>query len=157
MIVFFCALIASAQSYYGRVSDPDGYTNIRRGPSTGSPIVRSYSSGDFLYYTPVGNGWCKVYSGARSSTFMGYMHSSRIVSVNPNIRGNASPILYPGHITDPVDNYVNVRKGPGTNYGIVARLYVGEFVYYSKTNSKWVKVYNSSRRYLGYVYRNRIY
>lgn len=157
MIAFFSAISVSAQQYYGRVSDPDGYTNIRRGASTSSPIVRRYSSGDYLYYTPVGNGWSKVYSGARSSTFMGYMHTSRIVRVNPNGRGDSSPSLYSGYITDPVDNYVNVRKGPGTNYGIVTRLYVGDFVYYSKTNSNWVKVYNSSKRYLGYVYRDRIY
>ena len=31
-----------AQQYYGRVSDPDGYTNIRSGASTRYPIIGSY-------------------------------------------------------------------------------------------------------------------
>ncbi len=69
---------------YGRVSDPDGYTNIRRGPSTKSPIIGRYNSGDYLYYVPQSNGWSKVYSGVRGNTFMGYMHTSRIRRVNPN-------------------------------------------------------------------------
>ena len=71
--------------YYGRVSDPDGYTNIRREASINSPITRRYNSGEYLYYIPMSNGWSKVYSANRSSTFIGYMHTSRIVRVNQNV------------------------------------------------------------------------
>lgn len=159
LIMMVSALTVSAQQYYGRVSDPDGYTNIRRGPSTNSPIVRRYSSGDYLYYTPESNGWCRVYSGARSGTYMGYMHSSRIRRVNPNNSNDySSPSsdFRSGYITDPVDSYVNIRKGPGTNYAITGRLNVGTFVYYTRTGSNWYKVYNSSKRYLGYIYYDRI-
>jgi uncharacterized protein YgiM (DUF1202 family) len=149
-----------AQQYYGRVSDPDGYTNIRTGASVNSPITRRYYSGYYLYYTPMKNGWSKVYSGARSNTFMGYMHTSRIVRVNPNSGYSSSTYtsngLRRGTIVDPRDNYVNVRKGPGTNYSIVTCLYVGTTVYYQGSSSNWVRVYNSSMQYLGYVYRNRI-
>ena len=158
LTVLFTVMSVNAQQYYGRVSDPDGYTNIRKGPGVKYPISGRYSSGDYLYYTPVGNGWAKVYSGARSSTYMGYMATSRIIKINPN--GNdyssSSSNYYSGYITDPKDNYVNVRKGPGTNYAIRSRLYVGDFVYYTRTSSKWVKVYNSNYQYLGYVYRDRI-
>lgn len=69
---------------YGRVTDPDGYTNIRKGPSTNYPIVRRYYSGEYLYYVPQKSGWSKVYSGVSNSTYMGYMHTSRIKRVNPN-------------------------------------------------------------------------
>lgn len=74
----------TSQKRYGMVSDPDGYTNIRVSPSVHSQITRRYSSGNYLYYIPLGNGWSKVYSGVSNSTFMGYMHTSRIVRVNPN-------------------------------------------------------------------------
>ena len=153
------ALTVCAQKYYGRVSDPDGYTNIRRGPSTSSPIVRRYNSGEYLYYTPQGNGWSKVYSGARSGTYMGYMSTSRIQRINPNNSYDSAPAsnFMSGYITDPDDNYVNLRKGPGTNYAIVGRLQVGTYVYYTTGGSNWLKVYNRSKKYLGYVYYDRIY
>lgn len=82
IVVLFSVMGLHAQQYYGMVSDPDGYANIRKGPSTSSPIVSRYQSGYYLYYTPDKNGWCKVYSGTSSDTFMGYMHSSRIMPVN---------------------------------------------------------------------------
>lgn len=159
LTVVFVTLSSSAQKYYGMVSDPDGYTNIRRGPGTSYAISRRYSSGDYLYYTPVGNGWAKVYSGAKANTYMGYMATSRIIKVNPNggnSYNNRARNYRSGYITDPTDSYVNVRKGPGTNYAIATRLYVGDFVYFTSGSGSWVKVYNSDYRYLGYVYRNRI-
>ena len=151
-----------AQQYYGRVSDPDGYTNIRSGASTRYPSIGSYRSGYYLYYTPMSNGCSKVYSGTRSNTFMGYMHTSRIVRINPNSSssyttgGTSTSSLRRGTIVDPRDNYVNVRKGPGTNYAIVSRLWIGTTVYYQGSSSGWVKVYNGNRNYLGYVARSRI-
>ena len=160
LILMASALTLSAQQYYGRVTDPDGYTNIRRGPSTGSAIVRRYNSGEYLYYTPAGNGWSKVYSGARSNTFLGYMHTSRIARVDPNSRyDRPAPRrdnFFSGRITDPTDYYVNIRKGPGTNYAITGRLDIGTFVYYTPTNSNWVKVYSRNKRFLGYVQSSRI-
>ena len=162
-ILFALMFVASvttvnAQKYYGRVSDPDGYTNIRRGPSTSTAIVRRYYSGDYLYYTPQAGGWSKVYSGAKSNTFMGYMSTSRIVKVNPNGGNtNTSTNYRSGYITDPTDSYVNVRKGPGTNYAIASRLYVGTFVYYTKYSKTWYKVYNKNKTFLGYIYYNRVY
>ena len=151
-----------AQQYYGRVSDPDGYTNIRSGASTKYPITGRYRSGYYLYYTPMSNGWSKVYSGTRSNTFMGYMHTSRIVHINPNSSSGytnystSTSSLRRGTIVDPRDNYVNVRTGPGTKYSIATRLWIGTTVYYQGSTSSWVRVYNTSRQYLGYVYRNRI-
>ena len=70
-----------------------------------------------------------------------------------------------GQIRDPVDNYVNVRKGPGTNYAIVDQKYVGSCIYFQKTNTNWLKVYEEEYLYdeetwklnhIGYVYKDRI-
>lgn len=150
---------ANAQKYYGYVSDPDGYTNIRSSASSKSSIVGTYRSGDYLYYTPAKNGWCKVYTSTSSNSFMGYMHSSRIVRVDPNRNYQEelddTPNLRQGYIVDPTDNYVNVRTGPGSKYAISTHLYVGTFVYYEK-GSKWVRVYDQDMNYLGYIARSRI-
>lgn len=158
--------VTAAPQFYGQVSDPDGYTNIRRGPGTNYPIVRQYNSGDYLYYTPQKNGWSLVYSGVKASTFMGYMHTSRIVRIDPNSGSSYSSSgssysssggnYHEGYIVDPVDDYVNIRKGPGTNYAIVGRLDTYTDVYYTTTGSNWYKVYDGNYNYLGYVYYNRI-
>ena len=141
---------------YGMVSDPDGYTNIRKEPTTKAPIVRRYNSGEYLYFFPLNNGWSLVYSGAKTNTFMGYMSTNRIVKVNPNGNANTTPAYQSGHITDPVDTYVNIRKGPGTNYAITGRLDTGTFVYYQPAATGWVKVYDDNKTFLGYVAKNRI-
>ena len=158
-------VVTAAPQFYGQVSDPDGYTNIRRGPGTNYPIVRQYNSGDYLYYTPQNNGWSLVYSGVKASNFMGYMHTSRIVKINPNQGSSYSSSsnsscsnrnYHEGYIVDPVDNYVNIRKGPGINYAIVGRLNTYTDVYYTTTGSNWYKVYDGNYNYLGYVYFDRI-
>lgn len=141
---------------YGMVSDPDGYTNIRKEPTTKAPIVRRYNSGEYLYFFPLNNGWSLVYSGAKTNTFMGYMSTNRIVKVNPNSNANTTPAYQSGHITDPVDTYVNIRKGPGTNYAITGRLDTGTFVYYQPAATGWVKIYNDDKVFLGYVAKSRV-
>ena len=155
-ILMASMLTISAQQYYGRVQDSDGYTNIRRGPSTSSAIVRQYQSGDYLYYTPQRNGWSKVYSGNKASTFMGYMHTSRIVRVNPsrnNNGGTTTTTKRRGIAYDPNDTYINVRKGPGTKYAIASQLLNGVTIYI-EGSGKWLKVYDEDMRYLGYAHRS---
>ena len=155
MVTLLSVLTMNAQQYYGRVQDSDGYTNIRRGPGTNYAIVRQYNSGDYLYYTPQKNGWSKVYSAKNANSFMGYMSTSRIVKVNPN-SGYDGDAFLSGVITDPTDSYVNVRRGPGTNYAISSRLDVGTRIYYVRTGTGWVKVYDRGKNYLGYVAASRI-
>ncbi len=151
-------ITVDAQKYYGYVSDPDGYTFVRAAASTNAEILREYASGEYLYYTPLKNGWSKVYSDGSSSSFMGYMHTSRIVRVEADdVEDDDLTGFEQGYIVDPEDDYVNVRKGPGTNYSIVCRLEVGTTVFFNADpKSKWVEVYDEYMNYLGYVYRNRI-
>lgn len=156
MAIILSTMGIQAQQYYGRVSDKDGYSNIRRGPGTNYAIVRTYRSGDYLYYTPQNNGWSKVYSGKSSNTYMGYMSTKLIVKVNPETGASQPSSLMRGTITDPVDSYVNVRRGPGTNYAISSQLSVGTTVYYEVANKNWAKVYNSKKTFLGYVALSRI-
>ena len=160
LVAFMASFISvDAQKYLGYVSDPDGFTYIRAAASNKAEILGDYTSGEYLYYTPMKNGWSKVYSDANSSSFMGYMHTSRIVRVeaeNVNIKDTYESAYERGYIVDPDDDYVNVRKGPGTNYAIVCRLAVSTDIVFKKTKSKWVKVYDEDGNYLGYVYHSRI-
>ena len=148
-----------APQLYGHVSDPDGYTNIRRGPSTKYPVVGQCNSGDYIYYTPQSNGWSKVYSSAEANSFMGFVHTSRIINNSSKQGSSQSPSksnYHEGYIADPVDSYVNVRKGPGTSYAIVVQLDNNTSVYYTTTGSNWYKVYDDNYNYLGYVHKDRI-
>ncbi len=159
LFIFVSALTVNAQQYYGRVSDPDGYTNIRSGPSTKYAIKRSFNSGDYLYYTPESNGWSKVYSGTSSSTFMGYMHTSRIKRVetsSPSSSVSSSSFKY-GCVSDP-DGYTNIRRGPSTSYAICRRYNSGDYLYYSPQSNGWSKVYSGTRSstYMGYMHTSRI-
>jgi len=80
---------------------------------------------------------------------------------------------YIGQIVDPRDNYVNVRKGPGTNYSVVMRIYTWSYIvnnelfdnnsmsyqlafYFKKTSSNWYKLYSAPGEFIGYIYKDRI-
>lgn len=159
LLIVLMAVGVQAQQYYGRVSDKDGYTNIRRGPSTSYPIVSRYKSGDYLYYTPAENGWCKVYSGKSSNTFMGYMHKNHIVKVDPTGSQSSSnkTTFYYGRVSDK-DGYTNIRRGPSTSSPIVGRYKSGDYLYYIPTQSGWYKVYSAkkSSSFMGYMHKSHI-
>lgn len=85
---------------------------------------------------------------------------------------------YVGDIIDPVDNYVNVRKGPGKNYPIVRKVHTAEWCFdhreeyfdnpkdsgrffYKKTNGKWWKLYEpawdgTQPKFIGFIYYDRL-
>ena len=49
-----------------------------------------------------------------------------------------------GQMTDPKDDYVNIRKGPGTNYPVVYKAELGtgnSCILFKKTGSNWYEVY----------------
>lgn len=156
LIVTLAASVADAQEYYGRVKDADGYTNIRRAPTTDAAVVRRYNSGDYLYYTPLEGGWSKVYSAKQSSSFMGYMSTSRIVRINTDRVVTPEADMTLGYITDPKDSYVNVRRGPSTDHAICGRLNVGDAVYFQNVGNGWVRIYNRDKKALGYVAKSRV-
>lgn len=79
--------------------------------------------------------------------------TSQTSQIEPKLDANSS--LRSGVIVDPVDDYVNVRSGKGTNHSILQRLDVGTIVLY-EPGHKWVKVYDTNKSFLGYVYHDRI-
>lgn len=119
----------------------------------------AYSKGEEVWYKKDKQG--RIYFG-EGAEFMGPFPASCV-----KFSG-----YYVGEIVDPRDNYVNIRKGPGTNYPVVTRIYTSDWVrntetycddfqhqgrfLYQKTNSNWYKIYSSPGKFLGYIYRDRI-
>ena len=52
--------------------------------------------------------------------------------------------------------YTNIRKGPGTNYPIVAKVKDGSSIYYSAGTNGWYKVYTDKMQFSGYVSASKI-
>lgn len=61
------------------VVDPDGWTNLRSGPSTASPIVGRVNEGELFWTEPRDGAWWPVRTSAGAE---GYIHRSR-VRLNP--------------------------------------------------------------------------
>lgn len=80
LFVLAAISISSSAQIFGYVKQEGGYTNVRRGPGTSYDIVTKIKDGSGIYYEPYNNSWCKVFNN--SKLFIGYMHSSKIVSSN---------------------------------------------------------------------------
>ena len=62
------------------ISDPDGWTNVRSGPSTNHQIVGKVFEGDVIYYQVVkGSNWYKIFDSDKC--YWGYLHKSRLVRI----------------------------------------------------------------------------
>lgn len=74
----------SAQSDLGVINDPDGYTNVRSGKGSQKPIIgKIYEEEVFLFASqqkPSGNWW-PVICNCKEGYLEGYMHKSRIISI----------------------------------------------------------------------------
>ena len=55
--------------------------------------------------------------------------------------------FYKVSATDPVDNYVNIRKGPGTKYPVVGKVKVNSNFFVKELENNWVKVYGIKSDY----------
>jgi hypothetical protein len=57
------------------IQDPDGFTNVRSGPTTESDVVARVYDGEVFYTFRQGSSWWKVRT---KDSIVGYMHVSRI-------------------------------------------------------------------------------
>ena len=130
IFLFSIFLSVNAQSRLGYLTRNYSYYNY------------NYKKGESVYYKPAGKGKVRIWGASE--------WEKAIPESYVKFSG-----YYAGTITDPVDDYVNVRSGPGTNYPIVTTVDVCEPWLYKKTNTNWVKLY-SNRTCIGYIYGNRI-
>ena len=122
MVVLTTTICANAQFKIGI---------LKKNLYKGTDLV-SYSGGE-VAYTETKNGKVKIYIVIETDYQYIGIFSRNLVDFCG---------YYHGEVKDPRDEYVNIRKGPGTNYPIVGKVYVGNFLIFKKTDSNWYEVYN---------------
>ncbi|MCI4668312.1 MAG: SH3 domain-containing protein [Bacteroidia bacterium] len=70
--------LCESPSGTGQINDPDGYTNLRYGPSTRSTVIRKIERGEIFFYKERNDSWWEVITldGRK-----GYMHYTRVQPV----------------------------------------------------------------------------
>ena len=143
--IFFLILIllalplraeAAADIKAGAVTTSGGSLNVRTRPSTGSPTAASLKKGSYItLHSRSGSWWQVEYDKGKT----GYCHADYITVV----QGTAASVnIRSGSL--------NVRSGPGTQYGKTASLYAGENVLLLSTSGGWSRIlYHGTKT--GYV------
>ena len=120
-------------------------------------------NGYTMFYTEVGNGSkVRIYYGSNDEANGDRIWEDGVYPASyVKFTG-----YYCGEITDPTDDLVNIRKGPGTQYAVVDKIWVDEFVVFKKTKTNWYQLYNYcpmegnpidfGAKLTGYVHKSRI-
>ena len=148
LIAMATAVSASAQFKLGEltidiVCDIDGET-------------WSYEKGDVLYYSEDGKGKVTLYDDISRGEENDGVFTRLGNYAASNIKFNG---FYEGEVTDPKDDHVNIRKGPGTNHPVVKIQWVGSRVRYKTTSSNWLEVYEQTHggfTPIGFIYKDRV-
>lgn len=110
----------------GAVTTSGGSLNVRTQPSAGAPVAASLKKGSHITLLSRSGEWWKVeYTKGK----YGYCHANYITVVQGtgttvNIRSGS----------------LNVRSGPGTEYGRTASLYAGDPVVVLSTTGGWSRI-----------------
>ena len=115
--------------------------NVRTGPGTSYSVLGYLNKGEKVTITgTVNNGWTqiKLPGGA-----LGYVSGAYLSSYYPS--GNSCPVVNNnvGTLYKVNTGALNVRRGPGTNYGIVSTLQRGDQVTCIGQSGKWFKIATS--------------
>ncbi len=127
---------AAANIKAGAVTTAGGSLNVRTQPSTASPTAASLKKGSYITLHSRSGDWWKV---EYDKGLFGYCHANYITvvqgtAVSVNIRSGS----------------LNVRSGPGTQYGKAASLYAGEPVLLLSADGGWSRIlYHGTKT--GYV------
>lgn len=81
MLLFVSALVARAGMKLARISDKDGYTNIRQGQGINFKVVATVVDNEFFYCEPSDAEWLKVLVvqwTAAGGQVAGFIHRSRV-------------------------------------------------------------------------------
>lgn len=120
----------------GAVTTAGGSLNVRTQPSTGAPTAASVKKGSHItLHSRSGDWWRVEYDKGK----FGYCHANYITVV----QGTAVSVSIRS-------GSLNVRSGPGIQYGKTASLYAGEPVLLLSTDGGWSRIlYHGTKT--GYV------
>ncbi len=146
------ALGVSAQGRCkGFVFDTDGYVNVRKSPTTNSPVVRKMDNDQILFYEPTGSNWYKV-SLTEAGAVIGYVYWNRIAVAADDLGGYV--------VTDP-DGFTNVRASTSTKSAVVQKMkrntmFTGTPAYVGGKRSNWIGVLDENQKLIGFVYLTKV-
>lgn len=159
-VVFaLAASSAHAQFSSGQEVRATGSVNVRTGPGTGFVVVDSLQRNELVTVQQCRSNWCYIQRAGAD----GWVSANFLAAVS----GGASPAPGPAPLPQPVpppsgsfhrdavaSTALNVRSGPGTNYGVVDTLIRGERVRVGECRSGWCLIQSqdgtgwASERYL---------
>lgn len=137
--IFFVALALCACTNYKTTSD----LNCRSGPGTNYPIKKSFKKGSTVCVVKISNNWAKLDNGNYVSAK--YLKASSTSSSSS--KSSSSKTSCTNYKTT---TSVNVRSGPGTNYGKVKTLNSGATVCVVSKSNGWAKL--NDGRYISAQY-----
>ena len=120
--------------------------NLRRGAGTNYGVIKVIGTGTTVTVTDASNNqWYKVKlsDGTEGYLFSEYLKvtSGNIDSAKPSATPTPTPAPNNGTVQAKTTSDLNVRKGPGTSYGIVKVIDMNVTVTVTEaTNSSWYKV-----------------
>ena len=120
--------------------------NLRRGAGTNYGVIKVIGTGTTVTVTDASNSqWYKVKlsDGTEGYLFSEYLKvtSGNIDSAKPSATPTLTPAPSNGTVQAKTTSDLNVRKGPGTSYGIVKVIDINVNVTVTEaTNSSWYKV-----------------
>ena len=120
--------------------------NLRRGAGTNYGVIKVIGTGTTVTVTDASNSqWYKVKlsDGTEGYLFSEYLKvtSGNIDSAKPSATPTPTPAPSNGTVQAKTTSDLNVRKGPGTSYGIVKVIDINVTVTVTEaTNSSWYKV-----------------
>ena len=120
--------------------------NLRRGAGTNYGVIKVIGTGTTVTVTDASNSqWYKVKlsDGTEGYLFSEYLRvtSGNIDSAKPSAKPTPTPAPSNGTVQAKTTSDLNVRKGPGTSYGIIKVIDMNVTVTVTEaTNSSWYKV-----------------
>ena len=120
--------------------------NLRRGAGTNYGVIKVIGTGTTVTVTDASNSqWYKVKlsDGTKGYLFSEYLKvtSGNIDSAKPSATPTPTPAPSNGTVQAKTTSDLNVRKGPGTSYGIIKVIDMNVNVTVTEaTNSSWYKV-----------------
>ncbi|AHZ49090.1 TPA: N-acetylmuramoyl-L-alanine amidase [Bacillus thuringiensis] len=95
--------------------------NLRKGPGTGYGVIRQLGKGEAYEVWGQSNGWLNL-----GGDQWIYNDSSYIRYTGGKVPASSKPLNDGVGVVTITTDVLRVRKGPGTNYGIVKKVYQGE-------------------------------
>ncbi len=113
--------------------------NLRSGPGTQNGFVGQAKKGEQLAVITKKGDWYQIQVGGKTAWAAGWLVSVQEVPV-PS-RGKAiGSTSAGGQVAVVKGNFVNVRSGPGTNYGLVGKVKQGDRMTITGQKGDWYKV-----------------